>query len=396
MLVPTLREEYSLSLSQIGVLLAAIWVGTTLTLLPWGLAADRFGERIVLATGLGGCAVFSAGAAFAPSATALFVFLALAGASGASVNSASGRAVMHWFGADERGLALGVRQTAIPVGGFVGALALPAIASAGGSEAAFLFLAALCAAGALVGALVLREREPGDELEVASIIRTLADGRLWRLSAGSGLYLYAQLAVIGFGVLFLHDEHGLSDSRAALVIAASQVLAMVFRIGAGRWSDVVRSRVGPLLKVGLAVSAALALTAVLADGPLWLLVPAIALAGGLSMAWNGLSFTAAAELAGPVRSGAAIGLQQTVLGGVGVVSPIVFAAIVSMASWPVAFAVAALLPLVGVLAYVRSATTSRAPPRIMGSDGCAPTPAPPRLARAGRSAQRERPRARRR
>ena len=350
MLVPTLREEYSLSLSQIGVLLAAVWVGTTLTLLPWGLAADRFGERVVLATGLAGCAVFTAGAAFAPSATALFVFLALAGASGASVNSASGRAVMHWFGADERGLALGVRQTAIPVGGFVGALALPAIASAGGSEAAFLFLAVLCAAGALVGAIVLREREPGDELEVASILRTLADGRLWRLSAGSGLYLYAQLAVIGFGVLFLHDEHGLSDSRAALVIAASQVFAMVFRIGAGRWSDVVRSRIGPLLKVGLAVSAALALTAVLADGPLWLLVPAIALAGGLSMAWNGLSFTAAAELAGPVRSGAAIGFQQTVLGGVGVVSPIVFAATVSWASWPVAFAVAALVPLVGVLA----------------------------------------------
>jgi hypothetical protein len=68
------------------------------------------------------------------------------------------------------------------------------------------------------------------------------------------------------------------------------------------------------------------------------------------MAWNGLSFTAAAELAGPVRSGAAIGLQQTVLGGVGVVSPIVFAAVVSEASWPVAFAVAALLPLVGVWA----------------------------------------------
>lgn len=350
MLVPTLREEYSLSLGQIGVLLASVWVGTTLTLLPWGLAADRFGERLVLAAGLTGCAACIVGAAFAPSFAALFVFLALAGASGASVNSASGRAVMHWFGPDERGLALGVRQTAIPIGGFVGALALPAIARAGGSEAAFLFLASLCAAGAIVGALVLREREAGDELEVASILRTLADGRLWRLSVGSGLYLYAQLAIIGFGVLFLHDEHGLSEARAALVIAASQVLAMAFRVGAGRWSDVVRSRVGPLLKVGLAVSAAVAVTAALAGGPLWLLVPAIALAGGLSMAWNGLSFTAAAELAGPARSGAAIGFQQTVLGGIGVVSPIVFAAIVSSASWTVAFAVAALVPLVGVWA----------------------------------------------
>ena len=39
------------------------------------------------------------------------------------------------------------------------------------------------------------------------------------------------------------------------------------------------------------------------------------------MAWNGLAFTAAAELAGAARSGAAIGFQQTVLSGIGVVAP---------------------------------------------------------------------------
>jgi MFS family permease len=349
-LTPTLREEYSLSLGEIGVVLGAAWVGTTLTLLPWGLAADRFGERIVLAVGLAGCGGFLVGAALAPTATVLVLFLALAGASGASVNSASGRAVMHWFGPDERGLALGVRQTAIPVGGFVGALVLPRIAQAGGAEAAFLFLAAFCSVGAVVGAVVLRDRDIDEEPDVSSIGRTLVDRRLWRLSLGSGLYLYAQLAVIGFAVLFLHDEHGLSEGRAALVIAGSQVVAAVLRIAAGRWSDVVRSRVEPLLTIGLAVSVSVAVTAGLAGGPLWLLVPAIALAGGLSMAWNGLSFTAAAELAGPVRSGSAIGLQQSVLAAVGVVSPVLFAASVSHTSWRVAFGIAALVPLFGVWA----------------------------------------------
>jgi nitrate/nitrite transporter NarK len=237
-LVPTLRDEYSLSLGEIGVLLASEWVGTTLALLPWGLAADRFGERIVMSVGLTASAVFIVGAAFAESFGALLALLALAGAAGAAVNSSSGRAVMHWFDADERGLALGVRQTAIPIGGFVGALALPPIAASGGSEDAFLFLAALCVVGALVGGLVLRERkhDEDDELEVASLVATLRDRRLWRLSLGSGLYLYAQLAVLGFAVVFLHDEHGLSESRAALAVAASQVLAMGLRIGVGRWS----------------------------------------------------------------------------------------------------------------------------------------------------------------
>lgn len=246
-------------------------------------------------------------------------------------------------------MALGIRQTAIPVGGLVGALALPAIASAGGSRAAFLSLAVACAAGAVVGALVLRERDHGDEVEVASILRTLADGRLWRLSLGSGLYLYAQLAVIGFGVLFLHDEHGFSTRRAALVIAASQVLGAVFRIGGGRLSDVLGVRVVLLRWVGLALTAVVLVTAAFAAGPVWLLVPALALAGGLSMAWNGLSFTAAAELAGPLRSGAALGFQQTVLGGAGVVAPVVFAATVSASSWTAAFVVAGLVPLAGWL-----------------------------------------------
>jgi sugar phosphate permease len=346
-LLPTLREELGLSLGEVGLLLAAAWVGSTLALLPWGLAADRFGERLVLTAGLALCGACLIGAAFAPSFAWLLLVLGLAGAAGSSVNSASGRAVMQWFGAHERGLALGVRQTAIPLGGLLAAVTLPSIIAAGGSEAAFLYLASLCFVGSLIGALMLRERVTDDGIEVETVARTLRDGRLWRLCFWSGLFLYAQVAVIGFGVLFLHDEHGFSEQSAALVLAASQVLAAAFRIGAGRWSDVVRSRVGPLRLVGLAVAAVMVLTAALAGGPLWLLVPVLAFAGGLSMAWNGLSYTAAAELAGPARSGAAIGFQQTVLSGIGVVAPLLFAATVSSGSWALAFAIAALVPLVG-------------------------------------------------
>ena len=347
MIVPQLREEYGLSLGEIGVVLGAGWIGTTLTLLPWGLAADRLGERVVLTVGLLLSAVCLVGAAYAPSFEALLVFLGLAGAAGGAVNTASGRAVMHWFGPEERGLALGVRQTAVPLGGLVAALALPPIADGGGTEAAFLFLAVLAAVGAVVGAVVLRGREADDGIEAESIARTIVDRRLWRLSFASGLYLYAQIAVLGFGVLFLVDEHGFSERDAALVFAAGQVVAMACRIGAGRWSDLLGARVVPLRYIGVAVTGAMLVIALLAGGPVEILVPALILACGLTMAWNGLSFTAAAELAGPVRSGAALGVQQTVLAVSGVAAPIAFAACVSGASWPAAFLVAALFPLIG-------------------------------------------------
>jgi sugar phosphate permease len=346
-LAPVLRSELGLSLGQVGALLSAAWLGAVVTLFPWGLAADRYGERVVLTIGLAGSALFLVAASRTGTFEALFAMLALAGAAGASVNSASGRAVMLWFEPRERGLALGIRQTAIPLGGLVAALVLPGLARADGSGAGFLFLSGFCVVGALAGGLVLRGRDGAGGIDPERFSTVLRDRRLLRLSFASGLYLYAQVAVIGFGVLFLHDVHGLGNAHAALVIAVSQALAVVLRIGTGRWSDLVGSRIGPLRAVGLAVASALVLTAVLAHGPLWLLIPALAVAGGLAMAWNGLSFTAAAELAGAASSGAALGFQQAVLAVLGVVSPLVFAQTASRGSWMLAFLVAAGLPIAG-------------------------------------------------
>jgi sugar phosphate permease len=346
-IAPTLQAEFGLSIAEVGVLLAAPWVGATLTLLPWGLAADRFGERFALALGLGASAVLLVGCAYASSFYDLIGLLALAGAAGSSVQSASGRAVMQWFGPRERGLALGIRQTSIPLGGLVAALTLPAIAHTGGTEAAFLYLAVLSAVGAVAGGAVIRTPAEIDVIEAETVSETLRDRRLWRLCFGSGIYLYGQTAITGFGVLFLHDQHGLSEQSAALVFAASQVLAASLRIGVGRWSDVLGSRIVPLRRVGLAIAASLVITAVLSGASLWVVVPVLAISGGLTMAWNGLAFTAAAELAGPVRSGAAIGFQQTMLSGIGVVTPVLFAASVSRASWALAFLLAAVGPLAG-------------------------------------------------
>jgi sugar phosphate permease len=348
-LAPALQSHYGLSLGEVGVVLGAVAIGMLLTLLPWGLLADRLGERAVIAIGLAGAGLATAGAGLTDSYTELVLVLAVAGALGASVNAASGRAVMAWFEARERGLALGIRQTAIPIGGAAAALALPWLASTGGTDTAFFALGGACVVGATVATLLLREA-PHAGTTPAELAAPLRDLRMWLLAVGSTLYLVAQLAITVFVVLFLHQHRGLSTHSAAAVLAAINVLGIGSRIGAGRLSDRMQARMRPLRYVGGALTAATALVALLVDAPLQVLVPALVVAGVVSISWNGLSFTAAAELAGHARSGAALGLQQTALGVLGAAFPPAFAALVEATSWRTAFALSVLGPALGLLA----------------------------------------------
>ena len=348
-LAPALRSHYRLSLGETGVVLGAVSIGMLPTLLPWGLLADRFSERAVIALGLGGGGLAVAAAGTTHSFAAATGWLIVAGALGASVNAASGRAVMGWFGAQEIGLALGIRQTAIPIGGAAAAAGLPWLASAGGTRLAFLVLGCGCVGGALVAGALMRDA-PFRTPELGDVTRPARDPRMWLLAGGSALYLTAQIALTGFVVLFLHEHRGLSAHAAAALLAGINVLGIGARIGAGRWSDRLRKRLEPLRAIGLALTAGTAMVAALVDAPLGILVPALVVAGVLSLAWNALSFTAAAESAGAARSGAALGFQQTLLGVSAACVPPAFAAIVGASSWRVAFALAAFGPLLGVLA----------------------------------------------
>src|SRR5262249_41185732 len=118
-LSPALKSDYGLPFGETGVVLAAIGIGMLFTLLPWGLVADRVDERWVIATGLTGAGAMLVVASTTVSFEAVTSVLVAVGALGASVNAASGRAIMAWFSASELGFALGIRQTAIPIGGAI-------------------------------------------------------------------------------------------------------------------------------------------------------------------------------------------------------------------------------------------------------------------------------------
>jgi sugar phosphate permease len=351
-LAPALRSEYELTLAQLGVVLAAVNIGVLLTVLPWGVLADRIGERAVMATGLAVATGSLVAAATADGFVVLVAALVGAGAFGACVQAASGRAVMGWFDATERGFALAIRQTAVVVGGAFAALALPAATTVGGVRAALLVLAGGALISASASAFALREAPLVQESAPAPLLRALRDRRLLQLCGGSALLVVAQVSILGFTVLFLHDERGFSTAAAAAVLAVMQVLGGVLRLASGRWSDRVGTRLAPLLQLGFALAVALAVAAALTGAPTWLLVPALVVAGSLSSGWNALSFTAAAEIAGQARAGAALGLQQAFLALGAALTPLGFAAIVENVSWTAGFAFASAVAAAGTISLI--------------------------------------------
>jgi MFS family permease len=369
---PALRDHFSLSVAGVGTLLGVISAGMVATLIAWGSATDRFGERGVMAVGLVGSAAALGGTAFVRDPVLAGVLLAGAGASGASVNAASGRAVLTWFPTESRGMAMAVRQTSVPVGTAVAAVALPPIAGSAGVPAVLLTLAAACLTAAAAVAVWVREppgRPASRARPAASALSVLVDRRLLRLSLAGLLLVVPQFLGTVFMVEVLHEGAGLSLALAGGLLALTQVLGALGRLGNGAWSDRVGSRLGPLRIVALAVAAGFGLAAVLEPGPAPVLAAVLVPAAALAISWNGLVFTAAGELAPPDRAATAMAASNTANYVAAAAAPVLGGLVAEIAGWPAMLAMGGVAALGAVLALRRLAEPGAQPARCLPATG---------------------------
>ncbi|MFI6098649.1 MFS transporter [Lentzea sp. NPDC051213] len=341
---PQLRDHFSLTLPQVGLLLGAVNLGTMIALVPWGFFADKRGERLAMTVGGVGAAACLLAVALG---NAWIAGLALLGAGlfGASVNAASGRAVMSWFRSGGRGLAMGVRQTATPLGAALTAAFLPGIAITSGVPAAFVALASVTALVALAVALLVRE-PPGATRGGSDHGLVLKDPKLLRLSLASGLLVVPQFTATALLVAMLSDHRGMTVTAAAIVFGIAQAVGGAGRLVVGVWSDRVRSRIGPLKIVAVATAVGFVLVAVLDQAPLPVLLAVLVPTTALAVCWNGLAVTEAGELAPDGRSATAIAMQNSANYLSAAVTPFIAGWVAVSVSWPAAMLLAALAAVV--------------------------------------------------
>jgi sugar phosphate permease len=343
-LIPALNQQVGLTLAEAGLVAAAPMLGVMVALVPWGIVTDRRGERVVLLAGLLGAAGFGTLAALSGAVLPLAIALGLAGVAAASSNVASGRVVVGWFPAGRRGLAMGIRQMAQPVGVGVAAATMAVVADRSGPYAAVWVPVVACAlAAALVAVVVIDPPRPTTGPTVAPNPYR-ADRYLPRIHGVSVLLVVPQFVVWTFALVWLVQERHWSPAAAGALVAGAQVAGALGRIAAGQLSDVVASRMRPLRWVTLAAAATMLALGATADLDVPLAVPLMVLATVVTVADNGLAFTAVAERAGPFWSGRALGVQNTAQFLTAATVPPLAGLAVTGLGYPATFALAAVFP----------------------------------------------------
>lgn len=355
-LVPLIQKELGLNLTEVGVLVSVVNVGVVAAVLAAGKAADRYGERRIIGYGTASCGVLVLAVHLTDGFFGLLVVFLLLGVPVATGTPAGSKAVAGWFPDRERGTAMGIRQTGIPVGGTLAALTLPSLGLVYGWRLALSLVgAATVAAGVLV---LLCYREPErprvavGAAPSAGLKEMVRRGDIWAGAFYAAVLAGCQWCYISYIELYLTEDIRFSLVLAAALLAVGQACGGAGRIGFGLVSDRLfhGRRVPVLVMLALLGAGASLATAFLSPGmPSWLVAVVVSLLGLGTMSWQGLYLALISRVAGTGVTGVAIGMTNTVAFAGVVVMPPVFGLIADQTrscetAW-VALAVAIALPI---------------------------------------------------
>jgi NNP family nitrate/nitrite transporter-like MFS transporter len=310
-LAPLFRQEWGLSATETGILVAVPVILGSIARIPLGIVTDRFGGRVVLTIFLYALTVPLVLAGLAGGFWSLLGVAFLLGVAGA-VFAIGVPFVARWFPPERQGMALGIYGMG-NIGTAIAALVAPPVAEAFGWPVAFwMFVPVVLVMGTLV--LLLGRDAPGTRpaVTLAQRLAPLQRPTAWVLSVFYFLTFGGFVAISVYLPTFLVDAFGLERADAAARAAGFAVLATLTRpIGgvlADRWGG------APVLNATFLVVALLPIILAFQPGIVLMTVAFLGMAAALGLG-NGAVFKLVAETF-PRETGTVTGLVGAA-GGLG-------------------------------------------------------------------------------
>lgn len=319
-LVPFLKRDLGLSSAVAGFFGTGINLGRSLAGPFSAGTVERLGERRAILVGCWSAGLLAIAASLTKPAPLVLFLLILSGTAQTVAVLAGINAVATWFASGARGIAMGVRQTAVPLGGVLAAAALPFLALSLGWRPALLIAGGLSLATALVGVAIYRDYPstgPAAHPRLREALPIIVRDRWLRRAVLVAVVLAGgQYAVVAYVQLYLVEDLARSASYAAAVLVVTQAAGVCGRMTWGFVSDVAfgGSRREVLAAIlGIAAAAALGM-ALIPSEHAWLAFPLGAALGFSAVSAPGMFLVQISDLAprelGAAPMGVAIGFIQ--------------------------------------------------------------------------------------
>ena len=359
---PRLLAQMGLGPVMVGVYVAVVYFAAMLSS-QWGATlVRRWGpirtSQAALLASAAGVLLVATASPWGAGAGALLIGLGYG-----PITPASSEMLARTTPADRFALVFSVKQSGVPLGGVIAALAVPGLLEASGAGVALAAVAALCIVGVLLAATLRARLDAWRDRAspLPSIARTLAPLRLVfahpglrRLALCSLVFSAVQVSLTAYAVTFLHGELGWGLVAAGAAMTASQVAGALGRVAWGWLADRNGSTRGMLL----ALAAGMALCGVLMlllgpHTPHAAVVLLLAAYGATAIGWNGVFLAGVARsVPHDAAAAATAGSLFFTFFGVVIVPPIFGALGSASGSLGIAFAALA-LPLAGAMWALR-------------------------------------------
>ncbi len=325
-LAPFLKEALDLSSAQVGFFMSAASFGYGLTLIPAGWLVDRIGVRWLLLIGevIGG--VFIASMFTVETFTQGLILMALAGMGMGCIMPSTTKAVLEWFPVKERATAMGIKQTAVNIGGIITATTLPAVALALNWHYGFLGIGLIAVIIGIVSFMLYKElpqsvslythqavMSSGAKLSVREVFR----GRdIWLVMFAGMCLVVVEFSSVAYFVLYLKEALLFTVVTAGFFLAILQGGGAFGKPIVGLISDRLfhgSRKMVYLLMCCLTFATCIMFAFLWQGSPLWLMISLCLVFGFVSGGWGGLHLTLIGEFAGRELAGTVTGMGSVLV-----------------------------------------------------------------------------------